>query len=264
MSQQVFSGDDAARVPEKYMNVPEAWQLYDTVLIGNSISSISPNNGYFTSYATLGLQSELSFFNTRNRSHGLPYNNQDAVSVLPYVFYIYSIGVAFFSPSTSCYITDGDPPLDEETIPNRFWQVEVPKHISVVLKTNQDERLLTNALMVPPGYGPVGGGIAVGDLETQYTYPNVHHAAFTVGESSLVNTWGFPTPLAIPRTATISVVLRLNAYCQNMLQDFTGPSFQSMRAVANDGSYFPANGCSGIQVFLKGKREVQQRGQYHA
>jgi hypothetical protein len=264
MSQQVFSGDEAANSPVKFMNVPEAWQLYDTVLIGGSFSAVTPNTGYFQGYATVGLQSEIAFFNVRNRAHGMPYNNQDAIGVLPYVFYIYSIGVAFFSPSTSAYTVSVNPPLGEETLVNRLWQTEIPKHISVVLKTNQDERLLTNALMVPPGYGPVGGGIGVGDLETEYGYPNIHHASYTQGESMLINTWGFPTPLAIPRTANISVVLRLNSYCQNMLQQFTGPSHQPMRAVANDTTFFAADGCSGIQVFLKGKREVQQRGQYHA
>jgi len=261
MSQQTFSADLAPDKP--MMNVGEAFQIYDTVLIGGYANTQKPNTGYFLSYALLGANSEVSFFNVRNRSHGIPYNNQDARDQLPYVMHIYSIGVAWFSPSTSCYQT-ADPPTTEETIPNVFFKTEVPKHTSVILRTNQDERLITTSVMTPPGYGPVGGGIGTGDLDSTRTYPNVYHASITQGESALVNTWGFKKPLQIPRTANLSVVLRFNTYCQNMLQQFTGPFYQPMRDVAADTSLYGARGCAGIQVFLRGKREVQQRGQYHA
>lgn len=262
MSQQIFSQDDQV-VVKTIANVPEAWMMFDSILIGGYWATVQPNQGYFQAYGTFALNSEFSFFNVRNRSHGIPYNNQDARDQLPFVFHIYGIGVAWFSPSTSAYLNQ-NPPLGEETICNKFWQCEVPKHTSVTLRTNQDERLLTNALMVPPGYGPVGGGVAVGDMQTTHTVPNMHHTAFNVGESMLVNMWGFPKPLQIPRTANISVILRISTYAQNMLQQFTGPLSQIMKSVANDGTNFNAPGTAGIQVFLRGKREVQQRGQYHA
>lgn len=261
MSQQVFSEANEA-VAKPFANVPEAWALYDTILIGGYYASVQPNQGYFQAYATLGQNAEISFFNVRNRSHGLPYNNQDTRDQLPYVMHIYQLGVAWFAPSTVCF-NDTVTPSGAETIVNALWQTEVPKHVSVSLKTNQDERLLANALMTPPGYGPVGGGVAQGDMETAHSYPNVHHTANTMGSSLLVNTWGFQKPLAIPRTANISVTLRFSTYAQNLLQNFTGPLGQTMRSSANDGTYVNAPGCSGIQVFLKGKRSVQQRGQYH-
>ena len=263
MSQQVFAQDPGQGVSKEFLNVPEVWQLWDTILIGLKVNTLTPRDGYFNSYALFGAQSEFSFFNVRNRAHGLPYNNQDSRDQLPYVFHIYSMGVAWFSASTSTY-GGANPPLGEDTVSNKFWMTEIPKHVSVILRTNQDERLATTALMVPPGYGPVGGGVASGDMQAARTNPNMHHTAFNVGESMLINTWGFPKPLQIPRTANLSVVLRINTYCQSMLQQFPGPRVQPLKAVANDGTNYGAYATSGIQVFLKGKREVQQRGQYHA
>jgi len=263
MSQQVFSQEGSST--EKFMNVGEAWQLYDTELIGGWWSSVTPNTGYFQAYATWGSQSEHYFFNVRNRSSGIPYNNQDARDQLPYVMYIYSIGVAWFSPSTSCYVSNpAGVPTGEESFVNTLWKTEIPRHCSVVLRTNQDERLLTNAMMVPSGYGPVFQGVAAGDPNTTWGNLSLSHHAYTTGQSMLVNTWGFPDPLAIPRTANMSVVIRLNTYCQRLLAQFTGPNIQPMRYVTNDGSYYPSKPAAGVQVFVRGRREVQQRGDYHA
>lgn len=263
MSQQTFSVDSQS-INKPIANVPEAWEIYDTLLIGGLWNSVTPNTGYVPTYAALGGNSEVSFFNMRNRSHGLPYNNQDSRDHLPYVMHIYSIGVAWFSPSTSCYAAVDPAILTEETLPNALFKSEIPKHSSVVLRTNQDERLLTNALMTPPGYGPVGGGVASGDLQAVHANPNVYHASVSQGESCLVNRWGFHTPLKIPRTANLSVVIRFSAYAQNLMQQWGGPLLQPMRAVANDGTYYGLWGTAGIQVTIQGVREVQQRGQYHA
>lgn len=263
MSQQTFSVDQAS-MNKPIANVEEVWQIYDTVLIGG-LWSLTPNTGYVPTYAALGGNSEISFFNMRNRSHGLPYNNQDNRDHLAYVMHIYSVGVAFFAPSTSCYQTvDAQTLTTEETSPNCLFKSEIPKHTSVILRTNQDERLLTNSLMAPPGYGPVGGGVAAGDLEAVHSNPNVYHASVSQGESYLVNRWGFHKPLQIPRTANLSVIIRFSAYAQNLMQQWGGPMMQPMRAVANDGDYYGLWGTSGIQVSVQGKREVQQRGQYHA
>lgn len=257
-----YGQDNAVAVTPQFTNVAEAWMLYDTILIGGYYATVKPNNGYFQAYATLGANAEVAFFNVRNRSHGIPYNNQDARDQLPYVFHIYAIGVAWFAPSTSCYHAS-EPPLGQESLVNALWQTEIPKHTSVVLKTNQDEVLITNSLMVPPGYGPVGGGVAQGEVESAYGIPAVHHTANSQGGSILTNVWGFRKPKQIPRTANLSVVLRFNTYAQNLLQTFSGPNAQPIKSSADDTTNFNAPGCGGIQVFLKGKREVQQRGQYH-
>lgn len=260
MTQATFSADSAAS-GKPFANVSEAWQIYDTVLIGGYYNTVTPNQGYFQGYGLVS--GEVAFFNVRNRSHGVPYNNQDARDQLPYVMHIYAIGVSFFAPSTSCY-AGVNPIATEETLSNRLWQLEIPKHASVSLRTNQDERLVTNALMVPSGQGPVGGGVAAGDNQAVNTQPAGHHASFSQGGAILTNCWGFQKPLEIPRTASMSVVVRFSQYAQNLMDQMTGPNSQPMKAVANDTTNHDARGCSGIQVFVRGRREVQQRGQYHA
>lgn len=265
MSQSVFS--DSSPTPDMakpIMNVGEAWQIYDTILIGGLYNVFKPNQGYFLNYVALGNVPEVSFFNVRNRSYGIPYNNQDTRDQLPYVMHIYQIGASFIGPSTSCYEDYTPAILTEYCLQNAFFTSELPKHCSLSFRTNQDERLLSNVTLVPPGYGPVGGGLATGDLQSVHNNPNVGHHSTTMGESILTNTWGFHKPLAIPRTANISVTIRFSVYAQTMLQRMFGPGFQPMRDNAHDGTYYGAYATSMIQVFLRGKREVQQRGQYHA
>lgn len=262
MSQQIFA-QDSATVQKQYTNVAENWKLYDTVLIGGYVANMDFNTGWFQGWGQLQAVTEIPFFNVRNRNHGLPYNNQDTIGQLPYVFEIYSIGVTFFAPSTATY-GSAAPPLGAQSTVNHIWEIEAPKHASLVLKTNQDERLVLNTLMAPSGYGPVTGGVAQGDPESFWTYPNIHAASFTQGVPSFTNTWGFPQPLQIPRTANLSAVIKFSEYWKDVMADMIGPYYQPMRAFANDGSYFAAYSCAGIQVALQGKRSVQQRGQYHA
>jgi hypothetical protein len=262
MSQQIFA-QDSETVQRQAMNVAENWKLYDTVLIGTYKSSMDFNTGWFTTFLAMGLANVIPFFNVRNRTHGLPYNNQDVRDQLPYVFEIYSIGVTFFAPSTVTYYSVA-PILAPQTTSNHLWEIELPKHASLTLKTNQDERLLINTLMTPAGYGPVTGGVGQGDPEVAWTYPNVSQGSFTQGTPMFTNTWGFPKPLKIPRTANLSVEIRFSEYARQLLQAMPGPYYQPMQYVANDGSFIAASGCAGIQVALQGKRSVQQRAQYHA
>lgn len=262
MSQRIFAQDQDT-VRKQYTNVGENWKLYDTVLIGLKADQLDFSTGYFTSYAAVGAANTIPFFNVRNRSSGLAYNNQDVRDQLPYVFKIYSIGVTFWAPATSTYF-NVSPIIAPQNMANNLFEIEVPKHMSVTLKTQQDQRIKLNPLMTPPGYGVVSGGIAQGDVETQYTYPNIMHSSFSQGVASLTNAWGFPKPLEIPRLANLSVVLELSEYARNLLLAMPGPRYQPMRAVAGDGTFMEAEGSAGIQVTLGGQRFVQQRGQYHA
>lgn len=260
MSQKIFGQDD---VQKPFVNVGENWKLYDTVLITKYLDQFDYNVGWFDNYANFAGVTNIPFFNVRNRNHGLAYNNQDTRDQLPYVFRIYSVGAVFFAPATSTY-NDAAPILAPQTTSNHLFEIELPKHCSLTLKTNQDERLKIPVLYAPGGYGVVSGGLAQGDPEVAYTYPNITHASFSQGEPIFGNTWGFPKPLEIPRTANLSVVLEFNEYARQMLQSFVDSLIQPMRDVANDGSFYAAPGCAGVQITLQGQRLVQQRGQYHA
>lgn len=263
MSQTIFSQDDAA-VQRQYTNVAENWKLYDTVLIGLDATGLDFHTGYFASYAALGAVAEVSFFNVRNRAHGLAYNNQDARDTLAYAYEIYAIGVQFASPSTVTFNDSGGNPVAPQTVVSEIFEQEVPKHTSLLFRTKQDERLISTTCLCPSGYGPEYGGFAQGDMETAFIYPNVSIGGSMNGVSELKNVWGFPKPLKIPRTANFSVVLRFSSYAQNLLLNSFGPLAQHMRAVAADGTFYRCNSMAHIQVVTLGKRLVQQRGEEHA
>lgn len=264
MSQQIFSADEVAavRASREPMNVAENWTLFDTVLIGVDVSRLDYHTGWFQNFAALGAAATIPFFNVRNKNH-YPYNNQDVRDQMPYAFEIYSLGVSIWAPSSTTYYAVS-PVIGAQTTSNHLFETEFPKHCSLILQTNQDERVKLVTLMAPSGYGVVSGGVGQGDCETAWTCPPISLASFTQGVPTFTNHWGFVNPLRVPRTTNLSVVLRPSEYMRAMLTALPGPLYQPMRSVANDGTWAECAGYAGIQVTLGGRRLVQQRGEEHA
>jgi hypothetical protein len=252
-------------VAGRFENVAENWSLYDSCIIHPDIGDLAYNDGWFTTFAGLGGNQEIPFFNVRNRNHGLWACNQDTRDAMSYGFRIFTIGVQFFAPSLPQYHNlDTNVPTGEQTLNSVMFSNEVPKHTALILKTNQDERLRINTLMTPPGIGPVGGGVSQGDPEAVMGCPNTGVWANHQGYSILTNQWGFREPLEIPRRANISVTLRMNEYAQRLLQFLNGPTWHPIRSSTGDGAYRTVSAIAGIRVVLGGQRLVQQRDQYHA
>jgi hypothetical protein len=259
MSQQVIESPKDQVVQKARENVTESWVLYDTVIVAPNLSTYwTYRDGYFGTFAAMGAASGIPFFNVRNRNHGLAYNNQDTRDQLPYAMHIYSIGVSFFAPSTSTFLNSNG----QQRYSHDVWETELPKHTSLTLKTNQDDRLKLNCLMAPPGYGVIVSGAAQGDIETAYAEPPISKLSFTQGEPLLTNKWGFKKPLQVPRRASLSVNIGLSEYARNMLGVMPGPYPQ--RLLGTGAMWSNLGGAFGIQVTLGGVREVQQRGQYAA
>lgn len=251
----------------QFANVKENWILYDSILVNLGVGGLAYNDGWFTSYTQMGLQTEFPFFNVRNKNHGLPYNNQDTRDALPYGLRIFSIGVQFFGPSIPQYQTmNGNEPQGEANEATIQFTNELPKHCSVILQTNQDERLRIASLMTPGGVGTVGGGVSQGDPEGfGLGMPNGGVWANGQGVSMLSNKWGFYEPLEVPRRANVSVRLNINKYGQELLTAINGPFWHPCRSVTGDGTFSQGiRATAGIRVILGGQRLVQQRAQYHA
>ena len=134
----------------------------------------------------------------------------------------------------------------------------------MVLTTNQDDRLTINTLLAPPGYGIQTSGIAQGDAETAYTYPNIQKMNWSQGMPELTNKWGFKKPLLVPRRANLSVTVNLSEYVREMLAVMPGPYYQRFTGIDAPFTFVNLPAVYGIQVTIGGIREVQQRGQYHA
>lgn len=264
MSQKNMDTPGQGGVDKDFENVSESWVLYDTVLVTGYNASLQNNDGYFPSFGIMGNATNIPFFNVRNRNHGLAYNNQDTRDQLPFVLKIYSIGVSFFSPSTVCYRDDAGAPNGPQRTALDLFEGELPKHTSLTLTTNQDDRLKIGSLLTPPGYGMMVSGVAAGDIETAYTYPNIAKVSWCQGMPELTNKWGFRKPLEIPRRANLSVRLDFSEYGREMLNAMPGPFYQPFRALADPSTYAMKWAVAGIQVTIGGVREVQQRAQYHA
>lgn len=268
---QKMQQNGAVAATKQYENVVENWTLYDTVLISTLVGAqdtpISFSDGYFASYAALGAANEVPFFNVRNRTSGLAYNNQDTRDTMNYGMKIFTVGVQFFSPCTSLYKNVEGAVMGQSVTEQTIFATELPKHCSLRLNTNQDERLKINALMASAGIGAIGGGVAQGDRtdDTQVAFnsPNVVKTNFNQGVSMLNNRWSFRNPIEIPRRANMSVTIKISEYGRQMLGAMVGPKNQPFQDVAHDGSVYFSPGMCGIRVLINGMRFVQQRGQLH-
>ena len=253
------------------LNVLEPQMLYDTILVSPFCTDahIQFHDGWFASFAAVGAANELPFLNVRNRNHGLPYNNQDARDQAAYGMEIYSLGVAFFAPqvATQFINVEGTPTAVEE-IHSAVWQADLPRHASITLRINQDERLKQQCCLAPCGYGPYGGGEGHGNPAVDaivtggQANASVMKGAATMGVPDLMNRWRFPAPLDVPRRATLSAVIKFSEYAREMLRSLTGPHTYGFAGSGRD-PLVVVDCCFGIQVSLMVKRYVQQRGQYH-
>lgn len=261
---------------DDFKNVLEPQIMHDTILVGAGVSGWQFNTGWFTTFAAMAAQTEYPFFNVRNRNSGLAYCNQDTRDQTAYGMQVFQMGVQFFGPQihSQAFNTTTAQPTDPaviEEIHTALWETELPRHASITLRVNQDDRLKINCAMVSAGMGPVGGGMGHGDANQEYNMPTsrtepyyaVMKGCTSNGVAEGSNRWPFAIPLDVPRRATLSAVIRLSEYGRQMLLTMLGPH-----------SYYNPNGeqegvtklscLFGVRVMLTVKRYVQQRGEYHA
>jgi len=248
-------------------NVLEQWSLYDTVILRHIAGATVPQApaGWFTGanpWGDCGAANDIAFFNVRNRNIGLPYNNQDARDQMPYPMKIRSIGVAMWQVHQTLDM-NFQPASPYDDICPHIWMVDLPRHCSLVLKVQQDERFKTIVPLCPPGYGPCGDGYGRGQPSAAVGPSNTpkdnHYSLVTQGIPDSNTRWTFPTDIDVPRRASISVKLRFSEYARNLLT-WMG----SLNADVFDADGDIHSWEAGIQVTLGGDRLVQQRGQYHA
>jgi hypothetical protein len=242
------------------MNVREPVTLIDTVLCSKYVAQMSDRpQGWFDSFAAMGTAGEFSFFNVRNKSIGIMWNNQDSRDQMPYGLIIDSIGVSFVAPGCASQFTacdrisadpaqwdpsadEPDPPAEEdlvnrEELHSAVWSSDLPNHASVTLTTNQDERLVGFPAMFPPGYGPVGGGWGWGspnDFNVDPVDSDIEHnilcgsfagnlQTIQEGTPDIRQRCDFPVSMEVPKRATLRINVRLSVYGREMLKAMIGP-----------------------------------------
>ena len=234
--------------------------IYDTLRIGMGVAPDFP--GGCGSFADVANKEELPFFNIRNSSEvGLAYTNVTSKDKTPWPFYLESLGVRFHLP---------DPfKLDEARVTSgnlamaKMFETMLPDHMWGEFSIREDVRLIIKPSMCPPGYGPYGAMIM--NLPVA---PGVASSTFSSGEPVNTNRWKWVgADLEIPRDTPIKFVLKMSAYAKLLLKAmdtlpvlaFTTP------ADPDTGARSPLDlvNEAHIEVTLRGKREVQQRGDYH-
>ncbi|MCK4785549.1 MAG: hypothetical protein KAV87_17480 [Desulfobacteraceae bacterium] len=253
-----------------FMNVKEQWFMYDTVAVTPYLDSLThPISGWFNNFNDLGMSDSVSFFDSRNKSIGLAYNNQDSRDQIPYALVAESISVGFFAPSTSSQLgtLDAQPIRGRVDTVSSFWDNELPQHASAIFRVNQDDRLKTTCAMMAPGYGPVGSACGQGNTSAVGGMSNSVHAS-GFGAAHLKYRWDFPTGIGIPRRATVALTLQFTEWARTAFQTLWGPgNAEFWDFVEGDPPtsllvYKPT--FFMIQCLIQGKRQVQQRGEYHA
>jgi hypothetical protein len=253
---------------EQFMNVRENAVLYDAILCGRNVPALYPTAQWFGSYAAMALANELAFFNIRNEAMvGSPYCNMDSIDKMTFPFQVASIGVQWFGmPSVGKPTPNpwGESDEQAEAAGLLLWVQELAKHCSLILKINQDEKIVLNCTMAPSGYG-VAGDV---DISSPSSYASVF-STWGNGDKELTNRWKFPVPLDIPRNQTISCKLEFSSIGKRILSAMMGPG----QLVAKDNemgqfetpAYLPTviDSVVGVRVSLEGHRFVQQRGALH-
>lgn len=242
------------------MNAIEAWDLYDTVLIGEGQGDVNGARWY-DSFAELGAETDIPFFNQRNRSGvGTPYCNFDSAEQINFPYKIESIGVEISVPS----FNDVDPATPGTATENRqsYMQFagDMIKHCALRLKVSEDEKLLINVLGAPAGTG--ASGYQVANNSAMPPSGMGTYVGYSNGSPVIGNRWKFAEPVEVPRNRNISSHLIFSSYAREAIKNIPGPG----RVLIN-----PANGAipdyqsttiPGIvmlRISMFGIRGVQQR-----
>lgn len=255
---------------EGTMNVKEPWKLWDTVAV-TSHGLGSQIAGWFPTFAALSNQTILPFFNVRSNSIGVPYNNLDQRDTMAFPMVVDSIGVTLFSNSWTLNdptnVVPGQSAFSPEDQIGQIFAGDAPRHMGCKFRVKQDERLKSIPFLLPPGYGPSGGGFGRTDPSKSAVNVNgfAHHlSVLTQGRPVKQCRYPFPAPIGIPRKANIAFEFHLSEYVRQLFGKFTAGLVQLFSI--DDGAadnFYQAAPFYGIQVSLHGYRLVQQRGRYH-
>jgi len=242
-----------------YLNVGENWMLYDSVIVSGYVGTSTQQNpgGWFQTITDFSGANSHSFFNVRNRNVGLAYNNQDTRDQTAFAIELQSIGMEFYAPSFSLFTGGGT--LENEL--QHWWVRDLPNHCALVFSVNQDDRTKLVPPMLPSGTGPFGG--VIGNGVNASTANDVTYCNVSAGwPDSHKRQFQYPTQMGIPRRAAIRARLEVSQYARDVMAqawDIAGTQYYSV----NFGGTVKS-AAFGIRVILKGKRLVQQRGEYHA
>lgn len=248
---------------ERVMNAVEAWPLYDTVQIGIGQGSVA-NAAWYESFAELGNETEIPFFNQRNRAGvGPAYCNFDSSEHMSFGYVAYAMGVQFKIP-TIADLNSTYPGLATQDPTGKYVTfADMLKHSSFRFQVSQDEKILANCMTLPGGGGSTGvynGISATNPLLNSGIFHNLSN-----GAAKITNMFKFAEPIHMPRNVNVNGTLQFSNYARNILQQLQGPGYTPLQV--NDGTGeitdWAVPAICQLRVRLFGRREVQQRNNLH-
>jgi hypothetical protein len=234
----------------EYKNVRESWPIYDTVLIGLTEQQAAKYPGGFTTFAAMSAQDEIPFLNIRNSSEaGLAYTNISSKDKTPWPYYLDSFGMRFIYPSPNANASSEH---SAEVQASKIFEGEILDHCYFQFTIREDVVLTIKPAMMPAGFGPTG--FMIGNS----TQNSIFSDNMTNGNPDMRNRWrNVGASLMIPRDTPIKGSLRFSEYGKMLLQ--------TLNAVAgyDFAEEEPVQALARIELTLFGKRDVQQRGEWH-
>lgn len=233
-----------------YQNVRESWPIYDTVLIGLTEAQAAKYPGGFQTFTQMSQQDEIPFLNIRNSSEaGLSYTNISSKDKTPWPYYLDSFGMRFIYPTPNA---NGSAEHSAVLACSKIFETEILDHCYFQFSIREDIRLTIKPAMMQAGFGPQGFMAAV-NTQNSFFVSNI-----TNGQPNMGNRWrNVGYTMDIPRDTPIKGVIRFSPYGKLLLQQLNtvaGFDFEeqdTFQALAR------------IELSLFGKRDVQQRGEYH-
>jgi hypothetical protein len=266
-----YEADVFKEFAEAPANVKETWPLYDSIVICNELlGSESSVPGWFTSFAAFGAKESHQFFKNRtDGTAGEAYTNMKNGDTMDFAYKIHSIGMEITgTPTIDVQIdsVDGNGITTDtmDAIVPQWWRADLPWHMGIQLRVQQDIRLELPVMAAPAGVGAFGGGLAFQQLNALGTFGEQPWmiSQSTQGIPLLRNRFPLPEAIGVPRTGSLEVILHIGEWARTILQGITGPHkfFINTTGAAGGANYFSRY---IIRCSLFGERLIQQRAQYH-
>ena len=137
-----------------------------------------------------------------------------------------------------------------------IFNAELPKHMGVVLRINQDEKLVSTLDLTPEGTGYSG--------TTEFNaFSGLGSAASVQGGAPvLTNRWHFPEPLKLLRGTIINLELQFSSYARQLLSGMRGPGYYDFVDSNGDPLEKPVPRRAIIRASFIAKREAMIRDAY--
>ncbi len=229
------------------LRVAEAWERYDSVIVGQGAEALDP--GFFENFSAFAQADSLRWFSQRASAVGRAYTNQRTERT-DWAQDLYFFGIQFYAPPGMG---------DKDDAPNdtQFWPSMWVKQLAAMMSFRITIAESDEVLVIPGDSAPSGRGVA-------NVFADGSAAPFfnpgTEGIPVLANRWKFPEPIMLPAQAKITVEARVDQPMRAFMSQFTTePRFKAVLNSATN-EFVQLRNFFFIRCSFMGPRYLQFRG----